>query len=253
MASDKDEELKSNEHKNSNNNNEAAFCEAGVVAKLMGLEIPIEVKKEGSSVSSMEKPMHKSCSSSFHGVPTTFHLHENEDFIVLSFESNSKGRKNKNNNGCLGKNKVANECSSSEDSSPVSVFDFQRQLLQTDADSFGVDLNWRRNLSPQLENEQQHAPHSDSDILLLLEEEKLKANENNKHDMLKKTENQRHNDYDHIWSQICKLVEQDLFGLDQIKAARMRKCEIENICADFESQIFCYLLNELIDQLVISF
>ncbi|XP_057726698.1 uncharacterized protein LOC130942039 [Arachis stenosperma] len=284
MGSDKDEELKAKHKKK-----EAAFCEAGVVAKLMGLETAME----GSVSSSMEcflgdhqgvdrSVKGSSSSSSFHGMPTTFHLHENEDFLVFSFGSNySKGKKKKkkrnksvcdmcdvssinvgeleeeivkrkkrNDNACLAKNKVANECSS-EDSSPVSVFDFHRQLLQTDnADSLGVDLNWRRKLTPELENEKQHVLHSDSDILLLLEEEKLNlATENNKHKM-----KQRHNnDYEDVWGQICKLVEHDLFGSNQIEAERTRKQgEIENITADFESQIFCHLLNELIDQLVIS-
>ena len=119
--------------------------------------------------------------------------------------------------------------------------------MDAEVDSFGGGLSWRRKLSQELEHEQ-HVLHSDSN--LLVGEGKVKTIENNKHERSKKKENQSQ-EYVDIWGEICRLVEDDLLGLNQMEVAGMRKQgDLDRIGADFESEIFYHLLNELIDQLV---
>lgn len=101
--------------------NTEAVATPGIVARLMGLELMVEIPSEATTTSSSLsrsksmnsvnylgqcKPMqglHRrvKSSSSFHDEVPTFHLFENENFLVFSFEGGSeskefksKGRKN---------------------------------------------------------------------------------------------------------------------------------------------------------------
>ncbi|XP_045786542.1 uncharacterized protein LOC123881841 [Trifolium pratense] len=239
-----------------------------VVARLMGLDSMV-----GSSVS------HNRSLNSVNSVSQGFHLLENENFLVFSFESGgenskfkSKGRRKEkgcvelkkkkrenvnvgNGNGekvkkrkkgkiCCVEKKVENECCS-DDSSPVSVFDFECDVSGTEEDLCDdVDMSWRRKLSPVLENDQLFTLHSDSN---LKNEEKNKDNEieNNMHEGSKR----QNNECVDIWSKICKLVEDEFVG-NQLKEVKCKKSDFESISADFESEILDELLDEIIDQLV---
>ncbi|WJX63598.1 hypothetical protein P8452_48463 [Trifolium repens] len=237
-------------------------------------------------------------SKSLNFVSQGFHLVENENFLVFSFESGgenskfkSKGRRkekgcvelkkkkrekvNVGNDGefqfekslfmedgngekvkkrkkgkiCCVEKKIENECCS-EDSSPVSVFDFEYDVSGTEEDLCDVDMSWRRKLSPALENDQLCILHSDSN-LKIEEENKVKEIENNMHEGSKKKERQNNECVD-IWSKICKLVEDEFVGSSQLQEVKSKKSDFESISADFESEILDELLDELIDQLVTS-
>ncbi|KAK7300938.1 hypothetical protein RJT34_11791 [Clitoria ternatea] len=328
----------------------------GLVARLMGLDSMVETTSEATSSSSLSRSksmnsvdylseykgmegLHRRVkSSSFRELPT-FHLLENDNFLVLSFESGSgesnkefksKGRRNekgsselkqkkknkreklhdekgnlsdmscvsvgndgkhelqfantlplfkdsslkecidseaerfshymkhkevtngekvkrrkKETTSCAEK-KVETECSS-EDSSPVSVFDFDREAPGTEVNSFGVGVSWRRKLSPELENDQIYVLHCDSN--LMAEERKVKAIENNKHEVAKKKVKQGQESLN-IWGEICKLVEHEIGSNLLDDGMKKKQGDFESISADFESEIFDHLLNELIDQLV---
>ncbi|XP_061347134.1 uncharacterized protein LOC133292715 [Gastrolobium bilobum] len=157
-----------------------------------------------------------------------------------------KVKKRKKGTTCYKEKKVETECSS-EDSSPVSVFDFEREASGTEVDSFGVSMSWRRKLSPELENDQLFTLHSNSN--LMIEEGKVKAIENNKHEESKKKEKQSQ-EYVDIWGEICRLAEDELVGSSQLEERTKKQGDFESVSADFESEIFDHLLNELIDQLV---
>ncbi|OIW16506.1 hypothetical protein TanjilG_32176 [Lupinus angustifolius] len=363
MQSDKVQEFKAKK------NTEAVTSPSthgNVVARLMGLDLKVEIPFEeknptsllhSKSMNSVDylgeskavKGLHRcdKSSSSFHEAPT-FHLFQNENFLVLSFEGGSeskefksKGRKNEKgyaelkqkqrerrelkknkretvhdekkgnlrksvcdkssinvgndgeleniantslmfkvsssqevyidseivrfsqclkykevHNGekvkrrkkrrtlCTDK-KVETECSS-EDSSPVSVFDFDREAPGADVDSCVVGSGWRRKLSPELENDQLFSLNSDSN--LIIEERKVKTkNNNNERSMKKEKQNQ---ECVHIWGEICRLVEYELVGSNHLKEEMRKQSDLASISADFESEIFDELLNDMIDQLV---
>lgn len=101
-------------------------------------------------------------------------------------------------------------------------------------------------MSTELENDQLCILNSDSNLII---EEKVKATENNSHERSKKKEKQSQECVD-IWGEICRLAEDELVGSNQIKAEMSKQGDFESISADFESEIFDHLLNELIDQLV---
>lgn len=109
-------------------------------------------------------------------------------------------------------------------------------------------MSWRRKLSPELENNDQIFILR-SDCNLMNEERKVKAIENNMHGGSKKKEKQRQECVD-IWGEICRLVEDELVGSNQLQEFKRKQGDFESISADFESEIFDYLLDELIDQLV---
>ncbi|XP_027368439.1 uncharacterized protein LOC113874417 [Abrus precatorius] len=156
-----------------------------------------------------------------------------------------KVKRRKKGTTCYAEKKVETECSS-EDSSPVSVFDFEREAPRTEEDSFGVGMSWRRKLSPELENDQLFILHCDKN--LIIEDKKVKAIENNKHEGSKEKEKQSRECID-IWGEICRLVEDELRS-SQLEGGVRKQSDFENINADFESEIFDHLLNELIEQLV---
>ncbi|KAL9316584.1 hypothetical protein ACSQ67_017585 [Phaseolus vulgaris] len=157
-----------------------------------------------------------------------------------------KMKRRKKGTACYAEKKVDTECSS-EDSSPVSIFDFEREVPGTDVDSFGVDASWRRKLSPELENDKLCVLNCDSNMMIE-EEMKVCTIENNKHEGSKRKEKQSQDCVD-IWGEICRLVEGEL-GSNKLEAEWKKQGDFESLCGDFESEIFDQLLHEFIDQLV---
>lgn len=114
-------------------------------------------------------------------------------------------------------------------------------------------MGWRRKLSSELENDQHFVLDSDSDSNLMNEERNVNAIENNVNEGSKKKEKIKQECLD-IWGEICKLVEDELVGSNQLQEVKRKQCdiELEEICEDFESEIFDHLLDEVIDQLVVN-
>lgn len=83
----------------------------------------------------------------------------------------------------------------------------------------------------------------------MIDERKAKAIENNKYEGSKKKE-KHSQEYIHIWGEVCRIVEEELAGSNQTHAWKNRQSDLESISADFESEIFDQLLNEVIDQFV---
>ncbi|CAJ1970644.1 unnamed protein product [Sphenostylis stenocarpa] len=161
---------------------------------------------------------------------------------IKEVANGEKVKRRKKGPTCYSEKKVDTECSS-EDSSPVSIFDFEREAPGTDVDSYGVDTSWRRKLSPELENDKLCVLHCDSNMII---EEEMKV-ENSKHERSKRKEKQSQECVD-IWGEICRLVEGEL-GSNKLEAGLRKKCDFESLCADFESEIFDQLLHEFIDEL----
>ncbi|AES98648.1 hypothetical protein MTR_5g071090 [Medicago truncatula] len=244
---------------------------------------------------SESKPSSPTHCKSLNYVPQAFHLLENENFLVFSFESGgenrkfkSKGRrkekkrevrgevkrnkrekvnddgefhfekslfkavgngekvkKRKKGKTCCVEEKVESECSS-EDYSPVSVFDFEHDVSGTEEDLCDVDMSWRRKLSPVLENDQLFILHSDSNFMNE-EESKVKEIENNLNEGSRKKE-RHNNECVDIWIKICKLVDDEL--VSELHEVKRKQNDLENISADFELEILDELLDEVIDQFV---
>ncbi|XP_061374703.1 uncharacterized protein LOC133316919 [Gastrolobium bilobum] len=151
-----------------------------------------------------------------------------------------KLKRRKKKTSCYSEKKTETECKS-EDSSPVSVLEFEREACGT------VGLSSRRKLSPELENDQHFNLRSDSN--LMIEENKVKETESNKCEGSKKKE-KHSQEYIHNWGEVSKLVKDELVGSNKIHAWMNKQGDLGSISADFESEIFDQLLNELIDQLV---
>jgi len=111
-----------------------------------------------------------------------------------------------------------------------------------------VDMSWRRKLSPVLENDQLFILHSDSNFMNE-EERKVEEIENNLNEGSKKKE-RHNNECVDIWIKICKLVDDELVGSNQLHEVKRKQNDLENISADFELEILDELLDEVIDQFV---
>ncbi|CAL5189657.1 unnamed protein product [Lathyrus oleraceus] len=170
-----------------------------------------------------------------------------ENSLFKEVGNGEKVKKRKKGKTCFVENKVESEIGS-EDSSPVSVFDFERDLSGTEEDLCDVAMSWRRKLSPVLENDKLYIQHSDSN--LMNEEMEVEEIENNVHEGSKKKERQNNECVD-IWSKICRLVEDELVG-SNLQERKRRQSEFESLSADLESEILDDLLDELIDQFVTS-
>ncbi|XP_057727284.1 uncharacterized protein LOC130943427 [Arachis stenosperma] len=143
-----------------------------------------------------------------------------------------RGRKRSNS-------KCEFESKPSEDTSPVSVLDFQKREACGTANS-----NSRRKLSPELdENDQKILWRSDGN--LMAEEGKSTAIESNKcEEGSKKKEKHVKN-----WDEICMLAKEDeLAWMNNNK----QDGDLGSISADFASHIFDQLLNEVIHQLLVE-
>ncbi|KAE9594172.1 hypothetical protein Lal_00017045 [Lupinus albus] len=135
----------------------------------------------------------------------------------------------------------------SEDSSPVSVLQFEHKACETEVDSLVFGLSPRRKLSPSVENEQHFLSRSDDNVMI--EETKVKELENMKFEGSKKKE-KHSKEYIDIWGEVCRVAEDEYAETNQIQAWMNKEGEFGSVSADCELQIFDDLLNELIDQLV---
>jgi hypothetical protein len=99
-------------------------------------------------------------------------------------------------------------------------------------------------LTPELENNKNILIRSDDN--LMIDEKKDKEIEGSK-----KKEKHNYKEYIDIWGEACRLVEAELAGSkNQVHAWMNQQSDLGNVCADFESEIFDQLLNEMISQLV---
>ncbi|CAJ2640296.1 unnamed protein product [Trifolium pratense] len=165
--------------------------------------------------------------------------------VVISEKKKRRIRRKKRTNFYAEK-KIETECKSdkSDDSSPVSVLEFERKSCGTGIDSIAVGLSSRRKLTPELENNKHILMRSDDN--LMIDEKKDKAIEESK-----KREKHNYKEYIDIWGEACKLVEDELAGSkNQVHAWMNQESNLGSVCADFESEIFDQLLNEVISQLV---
>ncbi|TKY47160.1 hypothetical protein E2542_SST29217 [Spatholobus suberectus] len=167
-------------------------------------------------------------------------LSQNRKYKEVVVGEKQKRRKKKKKTICHTENKVEVECKS-EDSSPVSVLDFEREACGT------VGLSSRRKLSPKLESDQHLLVHSDDN--LMIDERKVKATDNNKYEGSKKKEKINGQEYIDIWGEVCRIVEDELAASNQMHRWTNKQGDLGSISSDFESQIFDHLLNELVDQL----
>ncbi|XP_030537401.1 uncharacterized protein LOC115745917 [Rhodamnia argentea] len=133
-------------------------------------------------------------------------------------------------------------CGSEEDSSPVSVLDFGEFIsdpqVSTSDDSRSERPSSRKKLAPELENNEHSSPRSDSDLL----DDQPKQSEGKRHGSRK-----RRQSYSEMWSQICKISEEETIELDWLDPRMVRREDIEGIGQELELQIFCELLDELLD------
>lgn len=167
---------------------------------------------------------------------------------VVVGERLKKRRTRKKRRNCYAEQKIETECKS-DDSSPVSVLEFERRSCVAGIDSVAVGLNSRRKLTPELETGKHIRMRSDDN--LMIDEKKDKAIESNKYEGSKKKEKHSYKEYVDIWGEACRLVEDELGGSkNQVHVWMNEQSDLGSICADFESEIFDQLLNEVVSQLV---
>ncbi|MED6115378.1 hypothetical protein PIB30_089891 [Stylosanthes scabra] len=149
-------------------------------------------------------------------------------------------KRNNNNSNCFTekkKSQVESNKPSSEDTSPVSVLDFEKREACEPA-----NLNSRRKLSPELENDQKILVRSDGDLM----DEEGKTNKLCEEGSKKKEKNVK------IWDEICKLAKEDEVAWMNNNKKQVGDL-LGSISADFASHIFDQLLNEVvIDQLLVE-
>ncbi|MED6191665.1 hypothetical protein PIB30_002475 [Stylosanthes scabra] len=145
---------------------------------------------------------------------------------------------NNNNSNCFIEKKKSEVESkpSSEDTSPVSVLDFDKREEACEA----ANLNSRRKLSPELENDQKILVRSDGDLM----DEEGKTNKLSEEGSKKKEKNVK------IWDEICKLAKED--EVAWMNNNKKQDGDLGSISADFASHIFDQLLNEVVDQLLVE-
>ncbi|KAJ6895652.1 hypothetical protein NC651_022000 [Populus alba x Populus x berolinensis] len=161
-------------------------------------------------------------------------------------------RRNKKTKGCAFKNEEAEF--SSQDSSPVSVLDFDQfivdpEVTKSEEDTKSGESNSRRKLSPQLENQNHKHLSQRSDGDLIFDNRNSNKTEEPCPGSRKKV---CHNhDYLNMWDEVCKLTETQVVEANLNAHKNMCKFEedFEEISADFGLQILDQLLQELVDQL----
>ncbi|KAL5077187.1 hypothetical protein RYX36_016171 [Vicia faba] len=165
----------------------------------------------------------------------------NESVVGEKMKKRKRIRKKKTN--CYAEKKVETECVKSEDSSPVSVLEFDRKSCAAGVDSVAVGSISRRKLTPELEKGKHILMRCDDN--LMVDENKDKEIEKNKCEETKKKE-KKMKEYIGIWGEASKLVEDELAGSKK----QLVDAWIKEQCADFESEIFNQLLNEVVSELV---
>ncbi|KAG5238361.1 transcriptional regulator ATRX protein [Salix suchowensis] len=143
---------------------------------------------------------------------------------------------------------------SSQDSSPVSVLDFDQfiddpEVTKSEEDTKSGESNSRRKLSPRLENQDQEHLSRRSDGNLIFNDRNSNKTEEPCPGSRKKV---CHNhDYSNMWDEVCKLTETQVVETNLNARKNMCKFEedLEEISAEFGLQILDQLLQELVDQL----
>ncbi|KAF8018812.1 hypothetical protein BT93_H3648 [Corymbia citriodora subsp. variegata] len=135
-------------------------------------------------------------------------------------------------------------CGSEEDSSPVSVLDFGEfisdPLVSTSDDSRLERPSPRKKLTPELENNEPSSPRSDSDLL----DDQPTQSEGKCLGSRKQRQS-----FSKMWSEICKISEKETIELNWLDPRMVKREDIEGIGQDLELQIFCELLDELLDHI----
>lgn len=161
-------------------------------------------------------------------------------------------RRNKKTKGCAFKNEEAEF--SSQDSSPVSVLDFDQfivdpEVTKSEEDTKSGESNSRRKLSPQLENQNHKhlSQRSDGDLIF----DNRNSNETEEPCPASRKKVCHNHDYLNMWDEVCKLTETQVVETNLNAHKNMCKFEedFEEISADFGLQILDQLLQELVDQL----
>ncbi|KAK0605304.1 hypothetical protein LWI29_025224 [Acer saccharum] len=155
--------------------------------------------------------------------------------------------------------------SSSENSSPVSVLDFDQfitdhEVPRSELDSNLVESNSRRKLSPELgelEYYENRIRRNDGNLMIFDEDTNAKKSGSRNRVSCSSTSWQRQSNYMEMWDQIRKMTdevgeeEEEIIGGSKWWFLKKHHHEeFEQICADFELQIVDQSLDELVQQLV---
>ncbi|KAJ9146808.1 hypothetical protein P3X46_029033 [Hevea brasiliensis] len=157
-------------------------------------------------------------------------------------------RKKKKINRCALKNEELEECSS-EDSSPVSVLDFDRFMVDpevplTEEDKKSIS---RRKLSSTLHDYDDLSEQNEDNNFIGEDHPNSKRKEEACGGLRKKIRNAQH--FLNMWSEICKLAEAQLLESNSTYEKIWKSKDVEDIGADLGMQILDQLLEELVDQL----
>lgn len=145
---------------------------------------------------------------------------------------------------------------SSQDSSPVSVLDFDQfiddpEVTKSEEDTKSGESNSRRRLSPRLENQDQEHLSRRSDGNLIFDDRNSNKTEEPCPGSRKKVCHNHVHDYSNMWDEVCKLTETQV--VETNLNARKNTCklegDLEEISAECGLQILDQLLQELVDQL----
>lgn len=155
--------------------------------------------------------------------------------VLIGEKLKKRRRRRKKRTKCYIYNKIETEFKS-DDSSPVSVLEFERKSC------VAVGLSSRRKLTPELENDKLILDRSDDN--LMINEKKGNAIENNKYEDSKEKKHMK--EYKDIWGETWRLVQDEFGGSNQVHAWMNEQSDLGSICAEFESEIFDQLLNEVV-------
>ncbi|OMO90419.1 hypothetical protein COLO4_19173 [Corchorus olitorius] len=158
-------------------------------------------------------------------------------------------KKKKKIQHCVVQN-AEHECSSEEDSSPVSVLDFDQFIIDHDVPTSGEDLkvegsNSRRKLSPELESYGCKSPANDGNCLI---EDDPRVKDDIEGQNLESRNKVCHSEVNlECWDPICRMIEAEVAKSSWLCSNNE---EFEDITANFESNILDQLLDELVLQLL---
>ncbi|GLT81720.1 hypothetical protein SLE2022_001550 [Rubroshorea leprosula] len=170
-------------------------------------------------------------------------------FKESSIKALERKRKKKKKANCRAAENLEHECNS-EDSSPVSVLDFDQEVPTPTSSSTDEDFKLeesRRKLLPELENCGSPGPREDGN--LMDNDGKMETMERKSHGLMRKKDSHSNN-YLHCWDAICTLTESEMGNRSSWLGSNTYKCEeLEDIAADLGLQILAQLLDELLVQL----
>nr|POF25259.1 hypothetical protein CFP56_34080 [Quercus suber] len=222
-----------------------------------------EQEKQSKRISVSDKPVEKVCNNVKGSTITTSpakNSHEKPHVVVASeavksskpvshnevfHKGKPRRKKKKKTSPCLVQ-MVESDCSS-EDSSPVSVLEFDHflfdpQVSRSEEDSSLADSRSRRKLSPELENYKQQSPRKDNN-LIGDDEMKTKKIEGKYHGTKKKECHSQN--YKEMWGEILTLTGAELVHSNWVYGRIGKHQDFEDIGANIELEILDRLLDEL--------